>query len=57
MKLETKQTEVRLVAESDIDKFYLSKFFNTKKKLFIYSEEEFGTNDTFAITLTYEKPE
>lgn len=27
MKLETKQNEVRLVAESDVDRYYLDNFF------------------------------
>ena len=30
MKLETKQNEVRLVAENDLDKYYLTNFFKTK---------------------------
>lgn len=57
MKLETKQTEVRLVAENDLDKFYLENFFKTNKRLYLYKEYEFGTNETFSVTLTHEKPE
>ena len=57
MKLETKQTEVRLVAESDIDKFYLENFFKTNKRLYFSKELEFATNETFSVTLTHEKPE
>jgi hypothetical protein len=56
MKLETKQTEVRLVAESDIDKFYLENFFKDGKKLYFYKEYEVVTDDTYCVTLTHQKP-
>jgi hypothetical protein len=47
MKLETKQNEVRLVAESDVDKFYLENFFTESKRMWVYKEYEFATEDSY----------
>ncbi len=57
MKLETKQNEVILVAESDVDKFYLDNFFNVNKRMWVQKELEFGTEYVFRVILTKEKPE
>ena len=35
MKLETKQTEVRLIAESDVDRYYLDNFFGEAIPLWV----------------------
>lgn len=58
MKLETKQTEVRLVAENDLDKFYLHNFFNKKNRPFVVkSEDPMEEGTTIMVTISYEKPE
>lgn len=57
MKLETKQNEVILVAESDVDKFYLDNFFHINKRMWVQKELEFGTEEVFRVILTKEKPE
>ena len=53
MKLETKQTEVRLVAENDLEKFYLENFFTDGTLIAVEKEEGFD-GDTVAVTLSYE---
>lgn len=57
MKLETKQNEVILVAESDLDKFYLDNWFKEGKRLYFYKEYEVMTNDTFRVTISHDRPE
>lgn len=56
MKLETKQNEVRLVAESDIDKFYLENWFVNGKRPYVVKNYDFS-DEIFQVVLTKEKPE
>lgn len=58
MKLETKQNEVILVAESDLDKFYLQHFFYKGGRPFVIkSEDPMNEGETIMVTITYERPE
>lgn len=55
MKLETKQNEVRLVAETDLETYYLENFFTNGSLIEVTKSSNMtGFGATF-VTLSYEK--
>ena len=52
MRVETKQDECRLVAENDLERYYLSNFFKEKKRLHVLKSEDLS-NETSVVTLSY----
>lgn len=58
MKLETKQNEVRLLAETDLDKYYLDNFFGEAIPLYVTkSYHPYDEDECMIVSLTKEKPE
>jgi hypothetical protein len=58
MKLETKQNEVRLLAETDLDKYYLENFFDIKNPLYVVkSYNAYDDDECMIVSLIKEKPE
>lgn len=58
MKLETKQNEVRLLAETDLDKYYLDNFFDIGRPLYVVkSYNAYEDDECIIVSLSPEQPE
>ena len=58
MKLITKQNEVRLVAETDVDKYYLDNFFGEAIPMYVTkSYSAIDDDECVTVTLSSEKQE
>jgi len=55
MKLETKQNEVRLVAENDLETFYLENFFVDGSLIEVALTDSTSGFGATCVTLSYEK--
>lgn len=53
MRVETKQEECRLVAENDLERYYLNNFFKAGE-LMVCEKGEDMSGETTVVTLSYE---